>query len=382
MKNNIIRFVLIIFGFLAITGCGSQKNLLKNIEKSNDPKLSTVFANPEKYALQIIYTRIKRNKGEVTFQTENYRVDAENYFYPASTVKLPVAALTLEKLDSLNRNGVEINRNTTYHFEGDTVEHSIEKDIKGVFAVSDNNAYNRLFEFLGQDYINSHMKSKGLVPFRISHRFSGENSADTVTRQMIFGTRNREYRSPITYNHKADSLKLRNAIIGKAYIKDDKKINGPFSFAYKNYFPLETQHEILKRLFFPENFKKSELFDLSPADIKFLKASMSGLPRELGYDENEYYDSYGKFFMYGDSKERIPEDIKIYNKVGYAYGNLTETAYVHDLKNNIEFLLSATLRVNENEIYNDGNYEYDSIGIPFLAALGRKIYQMELDRKK
>ena len=79
--------------------------------------------------------------------------------------------------------------------------------------------------------------------------------------------------------------------------------------------------------------------------------------------------------MFGDSKKLIPKDIKIYNKVGLAYGHLTETAYITNKNKKIEFLLSATLKVNENEIYNDGIYEYDSIGIPFLSKLGKLIYQ-------
>ncbi len=42
--------------------------------------------------------------------------------------------------------------------------------------------------------------------------------------------------------------------------------------------------------------------------------------------------SYGKFIIFGDSKKQIPDNIKIYNKVGYAYGTLTETAYITDKK--------------------------------------------------
>ena len=36
---------------------------------------------------------------------------------------------------------------------------------------------------------------------------------------------------------------------------------------------------------------------------------------------------------------------------------------------------------NKNQIYNDGVYEYDTVGIPFLAALGRKLV-LELDSEK
>jgi len=35
-----------------------------------------------------------------------------------------------------------------------------------------------------------------------------------------------------------------------------------------------------------------------------------------------------------------------------------------------------------NGIYNDDQYEYDQIGVPFMAELGRKIYEHELKRKK
>lgn len=76
-------------------------------------------------------------------------------------------------------------------------------------------------------------------------------------------------------------------------------------------------------------------------------------------------------------KKDIPEHIEIYNKVGYAYGYLTDFAYIKDTQNNIEFILSATIHVNQNGIFNDDNYEYDTIGIPFLAELGRRIYNSE-----
>jgi hypothetical protein len=45
-------------------------------------------------------------------------------------------------------------------------------------------------------------------------------------------------------------------------------------------------------------------------------------------------------------------------------------------------MLTATILVNENQIFNDGNYEYDTIGKPFLANLGRVIYEFEMGRKK
>jgi hypothetical protein len=86
--------------------------------------------------------------------------------------------------------------------------------------------------------------------------------------------------------------------------------------------------------------------------------------------------------MFGDNTDPMPDHIKIYNKVGYAYGTLTDCAYIKDAENDVDFILTATILVNSNGIFNDNTYEYDEIGIPFLAQLGREIYEIELERKK
>src|SRR5690606_574373 len=109
---------------------------------------------------------------------------------------------------------------------------------------------------------------------------------------------------------------------------------------------------------------------------------MCALPRSNGYDPAKYPDGYGKLFMYGDTKDRIPENIKIYSKLGGAYGTLTDCAYITDTKNQVEFMLTATILVNKNGIFNDDAYEYDQIGIPFLAELGRELYALEVERKR
>ena len=125
-------------------------------------------------------------------------------------------------------------------------------------------------------------------------------------------------------------------------------------------------------------------FNLSKDDLHFLYKYMSMLPRESkkpGYDST-YYDSYVKYFLFGDSKKSLDGNIRIFNKVGLAYGYLTDVAYIADFENKVEFMLSATIHVNKNQIYNDGVYEYDKIGLPFLANLGRVIYDFEKTRVK
>ena len=368
---------------MLMTSC-SQKTPLEKVLESDSEIIQKVVQNHEKYELQIIYTKIDRNSDPKTvFQDYRYRVDDNTYFYPASSVKFPIALIALEKLKELKEKGINIDRKTYFTTENDSIYTSIEKCITEIFAVSDNDAYNKLFEFLGQDHINQRLVSKGLQG-RISHRLSTDNASDLSTKPVIFKRSIRDslpiHKQESIKNKPISELRLNKLYKGKGFIRGDSLINTPMDFSGKNHLSLTSLHEMMKRIQFPELYSGTEVFDINPDNREFVLKAMKTLPKEAGYDKKEYYDSYSKFFIFGDSKQDIPDHIQIFNKVGYAYGYLTDIAYIKDTENNIEFLLSATIHVNENEIYNDNNYEYDDIGIPFLAELGRKIY--ELERKK
>ena len=73
----------------------------------NNPKLEKVLQDPNKFELQIIYTEINRNhNNQAIFTQHSFRLDANQYFYPASTVKMPTAFVALEKLNELNIDGL------------------------------------------------------------------------------------------------------------------------------------------------------------------------------------------------------------------------------------------------------------------------------------
>ncbi|MEH6536532.1 MAG: hypothetical protein V7719_09080 [Psychroserpens sp.] len=89
--------------------------------------------------------------------------------------------------------------------------------------------------------------------------------------------------------------------------------------------------------------------------------------------------------MYGDTKERMPDQISISNKVGYAYGYLKDCEFIQDRKHGISFIITATIHVITDGVFNDDVYEYEAIGIPFLAQVGHQLHlyliekQMHLD---
>lgn len=414
--NTLKTSYFFILTALLIWGCGQteqateatdditagEDNLIVDILRSREnPVIDTVLADPEKYALQILYTQIDRDENNnPSFTQYAYGVNPNNYFYPASTVKFPIALLALQKLNELNVEGLDKyttmvtdsafagQERVVYDTTSESGRPSVGHYIKKIFIVSDNDAYNRLYEFLGQDYINNELHEKGFEDVKIVHRLAVFNNAE----------QNRNT-NPVTFYDNAKILYqqdlvtsdqdwlMGNAIpMGQGYIRNDTLINEPKDFGQNNFISVDNLQDMLRAVIFPESVPESQRFDLSEEDYQFVYQYMSQLPRETTFPnyaaDSSFYDSYSKFFLFGDTKEQLPENIRIFNKIGMAYGFLTDNAYIVDLERNIEFMLTAVIYTNENEIFNDGVYEYDEIGLPFLSELGRAIFEYEMVRER
>ncbi|MFD1615954.1 serine hydrolase [Gelatiniphilus marinus] len=364
-----MRFFILI-AIIVLTSCKTESvNPIEKIIASNNPKIKTVVDSLENHEVQILFTEVKRENDSVYFEDHSFQVNDNTYFYPASTVKFPIAILALEKIRTNNL----IDRNTIFNVEGDSTKTTVSNAIKKIFAVSDNAAYNRLFEYLGKDYINQKLKEKG-INARISHRLSVGNSADLKTKPLIFYYQNQVvFKTDSVINQPIKSLNLNKITKGKGYKVGDSLVNNPMDFSLKNYLPVTALHQIMKQLMFPELYPKNKQFHLTTNDREFLINTMKILPHEAGYTSNDYYESYVKFLVLGDSKKPIPKHIKIYNKVGNAYGYLTDCAYIINEKTIKEYIITATVHVNKNQVFNDNVYEYDTVGFPFLAELGRQL---------
>ncbi len=179
MKSIIFFFLLLSSFFL----CKSQpisgkidENLLESLMKGQPGQFQFILDNRDTLRVQVIYTQIDRKKNNRPVFTDHYfNVNRGQYYYPASTVKLPVSLLALERLQSLRKKG--INRNTSMVTEAifgkqtpvyndptsldgrPTIEHYIKK----ILLVSDNDAFNRLYEFLGQQYVNKSCMRKDIL---------------------------------------------------------------------------------------------------------------------------------------------------------------------------------------------------------------------------
>ena len=118
---------------------------------------------------------------------------------------------------------------------------------------------------------------------------------------------------------------------GKGHIRGGELVEAPKDFAGSSYMSVEVLQDLLVAALFPETLPAHRRFDLRADDYAFLHRCMSMLPRECPhprYDPETWYDSY--------------------------------------------VVLTAVLLVNANGIFNDGEYEYDEVGFPFLAEVGRE----------
>ena len=75
--------------------------------KTKPEQFANILSNKDSLNVQVIYTQINRSKkNQPSFTDYTFNINKNNYFYPASTVKLPIALLALEKLNDLNMAGV------------------------------------------------------------------------------------------------------------------------------------------------------------------------------------------------------------------------------------------------------------------------------------
>lgn len=254
--------------------------------------------------------------------------------------------------------------------------------------VSDNDAYNRLYEFLGQDYINAELSKKGFANVQILHRlniFLTETENRRTNPVKFYDTTGKLLYEQAAQNNTA-KYALRKDSLGNGYYAAGKLINKPMDFSKKNRLGLEELNKILTGIVFPDKFKASERFNISEDDRLFVLKYMSQYPTESLYppyaaDTANYWTTYCKFLFYGAEKGRPDDNIRIFNKVGDAYGHMIDAAYIVDYKNKIEFFVSAIIYCNSDGILNNDKYDYDSIGRPFMKNLGRVIYDYELKRK-
>ena len=400
MKQTLLLTILLATTCVATPQSKTDKWLEQLIRQQASPFLKDILNQPDTFHYQLIYTKIDRDKNnQPHFTNYCFRINHEEYFNPASMVKLPTALLALEKLNNLRPYGVTkyttmltdsaFSRQTKVRYDSSAADHlpSVAQYIKKIFLVSDNDAYNRLYEFIGQQQLNERLWQMGYRDTRITRRFVTMNEAENRHTNPVRFMQGDSLLyaqlpafSPVPFNFR------KKILIGRAhYNRQDSLIMAPMDFTTHNNFPLEDMQQVLQAALFPQSVPEKKRFQLQADDYTFLYRCMSMLPGESNhphYDTTEFFDSYTKFFMFKAWRSKIPSYIRVFNKTGWSYGFLTDVAYIVDFRNKIEFMMSGNIYVNSDGVLNDDKYEYVETGYPFFKEVGNIIYQYELKRKR
>ncbi len=405
-KSNNKYFTFgVLFLFVCFTTQGQNNFLDSLFQKNLFGSQLEVLNSANDYRLQIIYTKINRvTKDSVSFQDFYFNYSDTLYNYPASMVKLPIAVASVKKIEAINNPGINLNSyvcmdslfcQKPYYTDSSAYPQypHLNLWIKKMLVLSDNESFTHAYDFLNCKTIHVCLNDWKFSKAQIKNKFIYKciNDSTFYTPNVyIINQHDTIFKQQQEAICKFDSLK-KNYIVGYNQEIIKKKVKKrtirikkltPKNFSYHNDWTLNYSHQLMKDLIFDSQLK---VLNLSSAHRDSLIKYMGKYPREcpeLKADTNAYYDTWKKFFIYGAKYKRIRTDsLRNINIIGRAYGFLSETAYIADFKNNVEFILSAVIYVNKNNIM-DGKYEYDEIAAPLFQSISLAIYNYEKQRKK
>ena len=375
---------------IILFGCSLETNPIKSSFRKNN-FLKEIIKEKEDYEIQVLLTKINHYNSQVNFQEYKYQLDDNKYFYPASTIKLPIVVLALKKINELRSKGSEITLKSKIilNYKDDYSElvirdsiTSFQNLIADVFLVSDNSASNILIDFIGYNYFNDEMKNAGFYKTYLNHKF---NPDPYVNSKWQISDLDNNIISSLNDNQKIIKADDNTSGLDKGerrYLKGEI-LDESLNFSEKNRSSITDMHNLIKYIFYPDIFDSTNTFNLNVEDYDFLRYWMSRFTYEdIGekfIGDEKFFETYNKFFIHGDEQSLSNEQIRVYNKIGQAYGTSIDNGLIKNYQDNIEFILTATIYTNKNKVINDNLYEYDDIAVPFLAKLSRAIYDELVD---
>ena len=339
----------------------------------------SIAPRAELFELQAIL-KVYRPDGRV--EQYSYGLDTGRYFYPASTVKLPVVQLALQRICEWGN----ANDAILCLQDADSLKcRKLADDVLDILVLSDNEAFNRLFDWLGPQYINATLQDRG-IRTRIRHRLGRPAEAlsnDSIALPLSFllhahsgdtlmKNPARKESLPASFSHLEGQLKGRGFYTGKGELREQA-----FDFSGRNYLGLEDLLRLIEDIH-PNATGNDPLFHLCESGMQLLREGATKPPRLSAIEAHRgHEDGYVKFLYHGGSGMIQPGDPSISNKVGIAYGSMTDAALFFSAEDETvpRFALALTMLVNLDGVFNDDAYEYESIGFPFFKELGRLAWE-------
>jgi hypothetical protein len=384
--------VFALFALSVVAAPTTDRELAELLRKhADDSALAQVLANPEEFDLQIRLTQLS-DDGTRIKRVLSFREDQKRWFSPASTVKLPLAILALEQLKTLGVN--RDSRLSLRYPDGcqpaapslpEALEsEAIERTILRSLVVSDNEAANRLYQWLGPSIAHERFRALGLPDARLIRPLM-VCSDHARTRLGAIEIRPSKGNA-VTWRERSTGPRpgfpYGQVLRGKAWLENGVLNAQPRDFTDSNFLALSASEQLLMMVVRPDLLPPAKRSSMHADDRAWLKQVLRSTPDEITdprYPSEEFPRHYAKFLYAGDGGH-WPKSLLIYNKIGEAYGYLTDIAYFHDQASGTQFFLSATIYVDRDGTLNDGVYAYRDIGYPFLARLGRIIFAHEQKR--
>ena len=402
MKIKIIFFTIVLILVLPyfVFSQNNQFNndsLLTEILKSDDSLLNEVLSNQSKYQFQLMYTKVLKDKNG--YQLEKHSLNENKYYFnPASLIKLPLLIIALEKMSSLREYGVDLDSRILMHtcscdedtdgYIAQSKNPTFRQLMRELMIMSDNDAYNFLYDFVGYDYFNKRYRELGFDGFLMKRRFTS-NCSDALNK-WYGGIAFLNSENEIIYQQDCDTAKQNYAIdsvkyllkAGESYLENGLLLQGPKDFSNNNYLNFTQINDLFQNIFFSNDF--DEQFKIDIAYKSDFISTLKDYPKDLlnsKYNSVNTPDWFYKFFIDTIAMNTKDKSLKIYNKVGMAGGFISDLSYIVDETHDVRYFLSATLLAKKDDVINNGKNNYYDFGIPFFRKIGSLFYNYEINHR-
>lgn len=340
------------------------------ILKGKEPIVDEVLANPEKYHLQINFTSVQEYQNEVTLNEYSFNKD-KYYYQPASLIKLPLALVSLEMLTKFQENyGINITTplqmNTcscdlgTNNYVNRKPSPNLDILYKEMLIMSNNDAYNFFYDFVGPTYFNKRMRELNFPNIILRNRFYARCNGSAA---QIHGG--------ITFDKDSTDIKYHIDCQNDSISNETQSIylTTPGSNKY-NVASLYTLHQLMVNLFYPSRTNK---FAISPAYLSYFKKITSSYPHSIPEYES-YPNHYHKYLIPPSLINTDDSTIKFYSKNGNASGYISDVMFVEDEKNKVTYFVSISMYNASKKYYIKRRAHYTSPGIDFFRQVSKILY--------
>ena len=373
----VILFCNITFGQSVVM---HDANEFLSIIKGREPIIDQVLANPEKYHLQIHFTAV--NEQERAIVLNEYSLYKDKYYYhPASLIKFPLALASLEMFTKFQEQfGISLqskieSKTCSCDFGTDNyVNHKSKPTLdilyREMLIMSNNDAYNFFYDFVGPTYFNKRMTELGLSNIILRNRFYAGCAGEKA--KLHGGISFMKDSANVKYAIRCQTDSLQDNVQSIYLNEGAAKSN--------NLVSLYSLHQLMKKLFYPATSNSVPALNISETNLNYFKQTIASYPKSIP-EYSSYPNHYHKYLIPPDLINNQDSSIKIYSKNGNAGGYISDIMYFTDEKNKVKYFLSVSMYNASNKYYYRRRTYYTSPGIDFFRQLSKVLYNYEKEKK-